>query len=381
MPPPDRVAFVSSTLEPGGAERVIIWVANQLVAEGRSVVLVTFGGASETTFYYVDPRIDRIRLDVLRIIWNPFKGANSLRQVLTLRRALNRLAPDVVVSFIVKTNCLTLLATRGMGLPTVVSDRLDPRVHPLSRGWKLLRRVLYPRATRVVLQTSAALSFYPSHVQKRGRIIPNPVPRPLVTGVNAVARPAGHRVLALGRLHEQKGFDLLLRAYCDVSARHPDWTLEIWGEGPERLSLEQLVVDLGLSDRVRLPGLTTFPNDVLRTGDLFVMSSRREGFPNALCEAMACGLAVISFDCPSGPADIIRDGVDGVLVPPEDIEELSRTMDRLMADDRERVRLGARASEVVDRFSERRVMGLWNQVLREAVGPDKPRRRRLRVKA
>ena len=132
---------------------------------------------------------------------------------------------------------------------------------------------------------------------------------------------------------------------------------------PGASGLERLVRERGLSAQVRLPGFTTRPFDVLRSADLFVLPSRSEGFPNALCEAMSCGCPVIAADCSSAVREIVRDGLDGVVVPAGDAQALAQAIDRLMASDDERRRLGARAVDVVDRFALEKAMAQWDAIV------------------
>jgi GalNAc-alpha-(1->4)-GalNAc-alpha-(1->3)-diNAcBac-PP-undecaprenol alpha-1,4-N-acetyl-D-galactosaminyltransferase len=175
----------------------------------------------------------------------------------------------------------------------------------------------------------------------------------------------GTRVLAsLGRLSWEKGYDLLIKSFAKVADAHPSWKLEIWGRGGDREKLESYAAQLGVGDRVTLGGFTADTDDVLARADLYVQPSRREGFPNALCEAMASGLPVVAFASSPGVRMIVRDGIDGVLVPKEQVGSMARTLDRLMRDEGERTRLAARAPEVVQRFSVDEVMRRWEELLR-----------------
>lgn len=175
------------------------------------------------------------------------------------------------------------------------------------------------------------------------------------------------RIVGLGRLAWQKGFDLLIEAFSQIAAAHPEWTLIIYGEGERRNALESLVRTKSLESRVFLPGAVQQVPAVLSEASVFVLSSRYEGFPNALCEAMACGLPVISFDCPSGPNEIIRHNIDGILVKAGDIEALAKALDTLIRDNNLRRSLAVRATEITKRFEVKKIMNMWEELLRSVV--------------
>jgi glycosyltransferase involved in cell wall biosynthesis len=179
----------------------------------------------------------------------------------------------------------------------------------------------------------------------------------------------GTRVaLGVGRLDPQKGFDLLIDAFARVAARHPSWRLVILGEGPARAELTAVVAARGMGERIAMPGFTPTARALMRQAALFVLSSRFEGMPNALIEAMSEGLACASFDCQTGPGELIDHGVNGWLVPAGDAVALAVALDVLMGDDALRTRLGARAREIKEAHSQRAIFGLWNALLTEVTG-------------
>ena len=347
---------------------MVAHLANAWATKGWPVSLLTLG--STPSFYSLDSRVNYLPLGVVGESANAFVAvANNLRRMITLRRAIRAQNTAAVISFMDATNVLTVLAVQGLSLPVIVSEWVDPTQHLIGRWWDILRRFLYSRAARVIVQTERNLEYYPGSIKRIARVIPNPVMVPKEVQLCVPQHPPGRSkvAIAMGRLVEQKGFDLLLHAFSRIASKHPAWTLDIWGEGGKRSELESLISKLGLKERARLCGLTRQPFERLLEADLFVLSSRYEGLPNVLCEAMACGLPAISFDCPTGPREIIRDGLDGILVRDGDVEALAEAMGRLMGDESERKRLSARAVEVVERYSVEKVVGMWEQAISEAV--------------
>ncbi len=384
---PMKIALVIPSLGCGGAERVISVLANAWVRRGNQIVLLTFDDGTDPPFYPLEPRIQRLPLAIagdssglLNAIWN------NGRRVAVLRSALTQIQPDIAISFIDTTNILTVLAARkacgiparlcfpvgdSQRLPVIVSERVDPSQHSIGRLWEQLRRWVYPLADGVVVQTEAAAAYFSDcseQLQARIQAIPNPVLEPPQSRDPVNACPSKTRTaIAVGRLVPQKGYDLLLHAFAQIQAHHPDWNLTILGDGPLRSDLESLQQRLGLTGRVKLPGRQADLPTAFHQADLFVLSSRFEGFPNALCEAMACGLPAIATDCPSGPRDIIRDRIDGILVSNENVDALAHAMHQLMANETARQTLSTRAKEITKRFSIDRILEMWEQHLEQAI--------------
>ncbi len=363
-----QLTLVIYSLTSGGAERVMSIIANYWAAKEWAITLLTMDDGSVPPFYNLDSRIKHIPLGIARSSPNLLVALwNNLKRIWTLRSVIIKSKPDAVISFLDTTNVLTILATQGLKIPVIVDEQIHPAMLPCGRTWEILRQWTYTRADRVVAITTRALNYFSPQIQSRGCVIPNPA-LSVDLGENSshklLYKPC---IIAMGRLEEQKGFDLLLQAFAQLKDRYPDWKLLVLGEGSLRSHLESLRDRLGLADRVDLRGVVKNPHEFLKQADIFVMSSRFEGFPNALCEAMACGLPVISTDCPSGPQEIIRDGVDGILVPNEDVSALVAAMERLISDEGERKRLAVRASEVTERFGIEKIMGMWEALLREVI--------------
>jgi len=268
-----------------------------------------------------------------------------------------------------RTNVLTVFSTIGFEIPVIVSEHTAPR-GTLSVPWRILRALAYRRATFVVMLTAGALAELPSALRQRGRVIPNPLPSAFATAAATTTDEqvgsAGQTIMGLGRLTPEKGFDLLIEAFARIADSWPTARLEIWGEGDERDRLERIRASHDLVERVALPGETRSPERVLPSATVFVLSSRLEGLPMALLEAMALGRAVVACDCDHGPRDIVRHGIDGLLVPSEDVTALADAIEELLRDDERRASLARRAVEVRDRFALGAISEQWDTLFREA---------------
>lgn len=358
-----------SSLGGGGAERVIVELAAFLCDCGHRVTLATFTGEGEDA-YELDPRVQRLRSDIM---WDSTtvigRIVNTVRRLAIVRRTVRSAKPDVVISFIDMTNIRALGALIGTGIPVIVSERTDPRHHKIGRAWERLRVLTYPLAARVVVQTDGVREWAQRAIARaRVVVIPNAVRAFGATdAVRPASMPAGKVVVAMGRLNHEKGFDRLLDAFAQAGLAARGWSLVILGEGPNRQALTAQAAQLGIASQCLLPGRTRDPEAWLRHTDMFVLSSRYEGFPNVLVEAMQCGAPSVAFACDSGPSAIVRDGVDGLLVPDGDVQALASTLARVADDAQLRARLSACAPSVVERFSREAVYRQWQTLCEDVI--------------
>jgi glycosyltransferase involved in cell wall biosynthesis len=364
-----RLLIYIHSLENGGAERVVANLANHWVALGWDITLVTVASRARD-FYALDPAVRRIALDLPGNRRNVLAGFwRTARRVHALRRVLRAVRPDVALSAMHTANVVLALAARGLPrLRTIGSEHNFPPKSPMGVIWETLRRHAYGRLDAVVALTQECAAWLAAHsLARKILVIPNPVSWPLAHHVPhvdpAALCGAGRRiVLGVGRLSAEKNFAALIAVFARLAPAHPDWDLVIVGDGPLRAELAAQARALGLQDRVLLPGSAGNVGDWYAHADLYAMSSHFEGFPNTLVEAMAYGLPAVSFDCDTGPRDIIRHQVDGLLVAAGDAEALHGGLDRLMRDAALRSAFAARAVEARQRFSMTRISRMWEDL-------------------
>lgn len=368
-----RVALVIQSLGGGGAERVTTHLSASLAEAGHEVAVITLASA-RLDAYALHPAVRRI--DLSPFDRRPDGGTASglsgnVRRIRALRRALRESDPDVAVAMMTTSNVLLAMAALGLRCATVGSERIHPPQLPLSRVWEGLRWLAYRGLDALVVLTGETAEWARRRtLARRTEVIPNPVVWPIPAGRGGARpddtiAPARRLLLAVGRLEHQKGFDLLLDAFARIAPSRPDWDLAIVGEGTLRDTLVRRSEALALRGRVHLPGRAGDVEAWYRRADVFVLSSRFEGFPNTLVEAMACGRPVVGFACPTGPADIVRDGEDGLLVPNGDVVALGNALARLADDPALRHRLGAAATDVRVRLSPAVVLPRWDALLHE----------------
>jgi len=364
----NRAIFISS-LSGGGAERVTVNNANAWIARGDKVTIITLAPITED-FYTLDPQIRRIGLNLFGSSSSSVSGTiANIRRVWCLRRNLKKLKPDVFIGMETSASILAILASWRMPWCVVLSERIHPPMMPVSAIWGRLRRWTYPHASVVLALTEESREWLIRNCPGSNvAVIPNAVQFPLLDGDSCFdpdqILPENRRIiLAVGRLAPQKGFDMLVKAFGQIASSHSGWDLVILGEGEERKNLLSEISNMGLSNRIFLPGAAGNISQWYERADLFVMSSRFEGFPCTLIEAMAHRLAVVSFDCDTGPRDIIRHEIDGVLVTSGDVPALASILSQLIKDEVLLKRYATQAVEVRDRFSMDRILNLWDEVI------------------
>lgn len=348
-----KIIFIIGSMRRGGAERVISILANEYSDNGWEVQIITL----------LDNSNDYILRDSIKVINITDDKKSRIQKIpfwlIQIRRTFKQFNPDVIVSFIARINILTLIASLGLNKKIIISERNDPKSD--SRTWfiKMATYLLYPLADAIVFQTTWAKNCFPKYIQKKGIIIRNPV----YLDVKATEMK-DNKIVAVGRLLEQKNHKLLINAFSKVIEKYPDYKLYIYGEGKLRRELVNQVEELNISDNVFMPGNVLNIHEKISDAEMFVLSSDYEGLSNALLEAMMMGLPCISTNC-AGSNEVIEHEKNGLLVPIKDAKSLSESIVRLIQDRELAEKLGKNAMACSVKFKSENVINDWKKVIEE----------------
>lgn len=342
----ETVMFVLQKLSGGGAERVASVLASELAAQGLEVsVLAYFPTAGE---YPVSDGAKKIYLTKSQAEYDRLTMAAKLVKI---RRLIGDNQVRYAVPFLFFVGMHVQAACLGMKVRVVQTVRNDPRSEPGSRLLRGLRNLTCLLMWRGFVQNERQLAYFPRIIRKKMAVLPNPVDGRFEE-VSRERRAAGGRkvILAVGRLERQKNFELLIEAAARLAEKRSDFAVRIWGEGELFEPLNALICERGIAGICKLCGRSPDMVPVYSEADIFVLTSHYEGMPNALMEAMASGLTCIAADCPTGPRELITDGVNGYLIPVNDTDALVRGLERCLDGAEE---LGRAAREtIIPRYSQ-----------------------------
>lgn len=305
--------------------------------------------------------------------WNPFGDycRAKRRHKRRLKAVLKEICPDVVVS-LGEEDKFFLASIRGCwkkvrefhwttNIREVLYGHLSTKNHIIAKLADFIDyRLFLQRFDRIVLLSEQEKRLYWNR-NKKFCVIPNPQ----TFRSDRVSSLKNKKLISVGRLQFQKNYDSLIRAFAIVNREFPDWSLDIYGDGPDRVRLQCQIDRLGLTGKVELKGNTKHIREALLDASCFVLSSRWEGMPLVMIEAMTCGLPLISYNCPSGPEDLITDDENGYLIPVGNEAEFATKIMDLIRNDGLRMELGAGSRRASERYAPEKIMAVWHTFFEE----------------
>lgn len=355
-----KIMFYINTISHGGAERVMVNLANQLSEKGHDCILVTSFRTPAFEYHY-NPKVFRISLTEGRI---QYRIMRNFKYTYLLRKAVKQHKPDALIAFMPEANNRSIIATRLTRTKTIISVRNDPNKEYGNRLYRILARTLYRAGDGVVFQTEDAKKWFPLAIQKKGAVIFNQVDNRFYQEKYDGPR---HNIVAVGRLTAQKNHRMLIDAYANISGCGIE-TMLIYGDGPLKEELQKQINECGLEGKIILKGNVEDVSGAIKSAKLYVLSSDYEGMPNSLMEAMALGVPCISTDCPcGGPRSLFDEELSSCLVPVNDTAAMGMKIRELMNDEKLLETIGYLARQRAEFFKPDVIINNWECFINKVV--------------
>lgn len=353
-----HIAMFISSLNKGGSERVLVNLAEYFYSRDYRITIVTQYKTDNE--YEISDGIRRIYSEITEAEIGKSRIGNFCRRFGKLRNIWKKEKPDLILSFIGKNNIMAILTSRFLSIPTVVSVRGEPKEEYYSRLLRLAAGVFFPLADGIILQTKASKDFFGKAIQKKSVIMPNSLNPSFIRDVYEGERDK--QIVAVGRIDENKNHRMIINAFAALAKQYPEYHLTIYGEGELRQELIEKTKEMGLQERIHLPGSISDVATAIRKASVFILASRSEGMPNTLMEAMALGIPVISTDCPcGGPRDLIEDGVNGLLTEVDNQKMLEEQLQKIISDKEFADKLGKNASKIQEELNPALINQKWEE--------------------
>jgi GalNAc-alpha-(1->4)-GalNAc-alpha-(1->3)-diNAcBac-PP-undecaprenol alpha-1,4-N-acetyl-D-galactosaminyltransferase len=361
----NKYLFIIPRMGNGGAERVMATLANELSNRDNEVLILSL--TTNESFYDLNDSVQIIGAgyEVSRknkIIRSINMIVNGIKGLFYIRRTIKEWNPNTVVSFLTHTNILSLITKIFYpGMKLIVSERCDPWERSLPI--RVITKYLYPLADGIVCQSEVVSEFFPKYSRNKIRVIKNPINVESISNRNFTEKRKA--IISVGRLFEQKNFALLIDSFNDIKDEFPEHILEIYGEGHLREQLQNQIKNLGLVNRVFLKGVKNNVMKFVSDSEIFVMSSNYEGFPNALIEAMASGMPVVSTDFSTGVArDLIKKD-NGIVVPVGDRDSMRKAIRTILSDKELQKRMSVENRKIKNTLSVEMVLNNWIELFKK----------------
>lgn len=337
-----KIMFVTLSLSDGGAERVVSVLSSALAEKGHEVSIVLYG--RKPAEY---PISSLVNISVIDDFSSVGRIKSLLGKIKWIRNTIKKERPDFVFAFLAQPTIHTYFASLFLKSKFVATVRNNPKLYPKQKALRILCNFVTKKADVIMLQTERQKEFFGAKEQKKIITVHNPVKSEVLIS-DYEYRKQVKTVGTFGRLNLQKNHKLLISAFSKVCLKNDNLVLKIFGDGEEKENLQCFIDTLNLGEKVFLMGRTENVIEEMQNIDLFVLSSDFEGSPNALIEAMGMGIPCISTDCPTGPADLIENSENGLLVPCGDENKLSDSILQLCSDYDLRKKIGAGARKTIE---------------------------------